>query len=244
MNVLTLFCFSVVCSELFSPDNLSVYLGILFLLSDFLRHAVWDVNHREYFSQTLCHHKMGTCSNWVVFTDQQIHPYSLSLKVKCPFMKGKKLIDSSFHSWFFFFWTVHIWYKVLNYTCYIFSPFSLFHCFSHGARNFTFTSETSPILLLPKSFLSNATKTISRENCGTQTRRTFADGTRGDVQLERFILLLVPISQQLSWNDRWNVTALFVDNNPAVLNICFSWKLKIIPLQVTSYRAPFMQFLP
>ena len=173
MNILTLSCFSIICSELFSPDNLSVYLGILFLLSDFLRHAVWDVDHREYFSPTLCHHKMGTCCNWVVFTDQQFHPYSLFLKVKCPFMKWKKLIDTSFHSWFFFFWTVHIWYKVLSYTCYIFSPSLPFHCFSQVATSCTFTSETSLILLLPKSFLSKATKTISLENCGTQTRRNF-----------------------------------------------------------------------
>ena len=37
---------------------------------------------------------------------------------------------------------------------------------------------------------------ITRENCGTQTRRTFSD-VIWDVHLGRFILLSVPISQQL-----------------------------------------------
>ena len=40
-----------------SPDNLSPYQGTLFLLSNFLTHAVCDVNPGKYFSQTVCHHK-------------------------------------------------------------------------------------------------------------------------------------------------------------------------------------------
>ena len=46
-------------------------------------------------------------------------------------------------------------------------------------------------------FRKNATKKITCENCEKQTKKkTFSDGIK-DVQLGRFILLSVPISQQL-----------------------------------------------
>ena len=43
-------------------------------------------------------------------------------------------------------------------TCYICSPLFHFHYFSQVATNFTFTSETSLILIILKYLLSNAAK--------------------------------------------------------------------------------------
>ena len=59
----------------FRPDNLSPYQGTLFLLSDFLRHTVCDVNPVKKICQTVCHHKRGIFSTWVVFTNKHFHPY-------------------------------------------------------------------------------------------------------------------------------------------------------------------------
>ena len=94
VKVLTLFCLSVLLSTVTSPGNLSPYLGTLFLLSDFLKHAACNVNPRENFSQTVCHHKIGTCSTRVVFIDKHYHPYSWFLKVNSPFWKWKKLLKA------------------------------------------------------------------------------------------------------------------------------------------------------
>ena len=151
----------------------------------------------------------------------------------------------------FLFWSFHIWYKVMSHTCYIFSPFFLFHCFRQVATNFTLTSETSVTLLFLRCLPSNAKKKlivkIVEHKLGA-----FFDGLRRYVQLGHFILLSVPISQQLprltsfyffsflKWplkldcTFRWQVT-WFWKNNPF-------WKLEILLLQVTSYKAPFMQF--
>ena len=81
-------------------------------------------------------------------------------------------------------------------TCYIFSPLFLFHCFSQVATNFMFTSEISLILLLLKHLPSNATKNSLVKIVEHKLEEAFSDGIR-DVQLGRFILLSVPISQQL-----------------------------------------------
>ena len=62
MQVLPFFLFFSHLFRVISPDNLSPYQGTLFLLNDFLRHAVCNVNPREYFLQTVCHHKRETCS--------------------------------------------------------------------------------------------------------------------------------------------------------------------------------------
>ncbi len=44
-------------------------------------------------------------------------------------------------------------------------------------------------------------------------------------------------------NNRWNLSALFVDNCQCFWTINYlSSKLEIILLQVTSYKAPFKQF--
>ena len=94
------------------------------------------------------------------------------------------------------FWTFHIWYKVINNTRYIFSPLFLFHCFSQVATHFTFSTENSLIPLLFKSLPPNATKKSVVKIVEHKLEEGFSDGIR-DVQLGRFILLSVAISQQL-----------------------------------------------
>ena len=81
-------------------------------------------------------------------------------------------------------------------TCYILSPSFLFHCFSQVATNFTFTSENSLILLLLKCLPPNATKKSVVKIVEHKVEEAFSDGIR-NVQLGRFNLLSVPISQQL-----------------------------------------------
>ena len=100
------------------------------------------------------------------------------LNVSSPFLKWKKMIDSSSRCWFFLFWTFHIWYKVMNNTCYIFSPLFLFHCFSQVATNFTFTSETSLILLLLKCLPSNATKKSLVKSVEHKLEEAYSEGIR------------------------------------------------------------------
>ena len=81
--------------------------------------------------------------------------------------------------------------------CHKFSAIFIFQCFSQFPTNFTFTSETSLILLLLKCLPSkrNEKKSLVKivEN---KLKEAFSDGIQ-DVQLGRFILLSVPISQQL-----------------------------------------------
>ena len=73
--------------------------------------------------------------------------------------------------------------KVMSNTCYIFSPLFLFHCSSQVATNLTFTSDTSLMLLLLKCLPSKGTKKLLVKIV--------------EHKLGRFILLSVPISQQL-----------------------------------------------
>ena len=84
----------------------------------------------------------------------------------------------------------------MNNTCYIFSPLFFFHCFSQVATKFTFTAETSLLLLLLKCFWSNAAKKLLVKIVEHKLEEAFSDSVR-DVQLGCFILLSVPISQQL-----------------------------------------------
>ena len=44
--------------------------------------------------------------------------------------------------------------------------------------------------------------------------------------------------------DRWNMTAIFIDNFRWFWTINHCGKLEIIRLQLKSYSAPFMQFSP
>ena len=81
-------------------------------------------------------------------------------------------------------------------TCFTFLPLFVFHCVSQVATNFTFTSETSLILLLLKSLPSNATKNSLVKIVEHKLKKAFSDGIQ-DVQLGRFISLSVAICQQL-----------------------------------------------
>ena len=81
--------------------------------------------------------------------------------------------------------------------CYIFSPLFLFLCFGQVATNFTFTSETSHKLRLLKWLPPNATKKLLVKIVEHKPEEAFSDSIRGHVQLGRFILLSVPIYQQL-----------------------------------------------
>ena len=105
-------------------------------------------------------------------------------------------------------------------TCYLFSTLFLFHCFCQVATNFTFTWETSFILLSLKCLPSNATKNLLLKNVQHKLEEAFFDGR--DVQLGRFLLLNVPISQQLP-----TLTSLYFFsflNWPLKLDCTFRWQ--------------------
>ena len=106
------------------------------------------------------------------------------------------MVGISFYGRYFLLWSSHIWYKVINSTCYTFSPLFFFHWCSQIFTNFTFTSETYVILLLLKCLLSNATKKSLVKIVEHKLEETFSD-VICDVHLRRFILFSVPISQQL-----------------------------------------------
>ena len=143
-----------------------------------------------------------------------------------PFMVG-----ISFYGRYFLLWSFHIWQKVMKSTCFIFSPLFLFHWCSQVVTNCTFTSETYVILLLLKSLPSNATKKSIVKIAEHKLEETFSD-VIWVVHLGRFILLNVPISQQLprltslyffSFLERpLKLTAPFLDNSQVVLII---WSL-------------------
>ena len=84
-------------------------------------------------------------------------------------------------------------------TCCILSPLfvSPVNCFSQFATNFTSTSEISVILQIIKCLPSNAKKKLVVKIVEDKLEEAFFDDIRRDVQLGNFILLNVPISQQL-----------------------------------------------
>ena len=109
----------------------------------------------------------------------------------------------------------------MNSTCYIFSPLFLFHWFSQDVTNFTFTSETYVILLILKCLPSNATKKSLVKNVEHKLEELLSD-IIWDVHLERFILLSVPVSQQLP-----RLTLLYSFNFlnwPVKLDCTFPWQ--------------------
>ena len=247
----TIFFFSHLF-RVFPPNNLSPYQGTLFPLSDFLRYAVCDVNPvNNFFRQTVS--IKGELVPLELFSQTSTFIVIASCYMKSPFLKWKKMIDSSSHGWFFLFWTFLIWYKVLSNTCYIFSPLFLFHCFSQVATNFTFISETFFILLLLKCLPSNARKKSLVKIKEHKLEEAFSDSIR-DVQLGRFIYSVsqflnnfphLPSFPSLVFSiDRWKMTALFVDNSQWFWTLNRSGRLEVILWQVTIYRAPFMQFSP
>ena len=139
-------------------------------------------------------------------------------------------------------------------SCYIFSPYFLFHCFSQVATNFTFTSENYFILLLLKGLPPNPTKKSVVKSVEHKLEEAFSDGIR-HVQLGCFILLSVPVSQQLprftslyffsflTWPV--NYDCIFRRQNSEgfeQLTTLENWKF--FSLQVTNYRAAFMQNSP
>ena len=157
------------------------------------------------------------------------------------------MIDSSPHASSDFFWTFHIWYKVMSNTCYIFSPWFLFLCSSQSATILTFTSETSLLLLLLKCLPSNPTKKLLVKTVEHKLEETFSDSMRRDVQLGHFILLSVLISQQLpkltspyffgllKWLLKLNRTTV-----RWFWTVNHFWNLGIVLLQLTSYKETFL----
>ena len=142
----------------------------------------------------------------------------------------------------------------MNSTCYIFSPLFLFHWCSQDVTTFTFTSKTYVILLLLKCLPSNAAKKTLAKIVEHKLEEIFSD-VIWDVQLGRFILLRVPISQQLP-----RLTSLYFFsflNRPLKLDCTFPWQhsggseqlftpesWKLFPCKKTSYNAPFKHLSP
>ena len=86
---------------------------------------------------------------------------------------------------------------ILSNNCYINLPFFLFHCISHVAANFMFTSKISVILLSLKGFPLNATRKLLVKFEEHKLEEAIFDSIQRDVPLGHFFLLSVPISQQL-----------------------------------------------
>ena len=138
------------------------------------------------------------------------------------------MVCLSTYGWSLLSWSFYIRHKVESNTCYLFSPLFLFLCIIQVATNFTFTSETSIILLLIEHLPSNLTEKILGKIVEDELEEAFSDGIRKYVQWEHFILLSVPLSQQLPRirsllilvfsKYGWNVIALFVDNTQVLLN--------------------------
>ena len=145
------------------------------------------------FKESFC--KVASCCFYMILTDS----YLLYMDNLSFF--GRSYND--FHIWkvFLFLGTLCKFYTILFFSQLftVTSPDNLSPyqgtCFSQVATNFTFTSETS-ILLLLKCLPSNATKKSLLKILEHKLGKAFSDGIR-DVQLGRFILLSVSISQQL-----------------------------------------------
>ena len=81
-------------------------------------------------------------------------------------------------------------------TCYSFSPLFLLDWFSQVVTKFRFTSEIY-VILRTLNFTSNAAKNLRVKNVEHKLEQSLFYSIRGDVQLRHFILLSVPVSQQL-----------------------------------------------
>ena len=131
------------------------------------------------------------------------------------------IVGISFYGRYFFLWFFHIRYRVMNSTCYIFPPLFLFHWCSQVVTNFTFTSDTYVIQLSLKCFPSNATKKSLVKIVEHKLEETFSY-VIWDVHLGRFVLLSVPISQQLPWL-AWLYFFSFL-NRSLKFDCTFSWQ--------------------
>ena len=121
-----------------------------------------------------------------------------------------------------FFRTLHIWYKVISNTCYMFLPIFLFLCFNQLVTSFTFASKTSSILLLLKSLPSNATKKRLVKIVEHKLLEVLPHSIRGDVRLGGLNLFSVPIHQQLP-----KLTSLYFFSFlkwPLKLDCTFPWQ--------------------
>ena len=131
------------------------------------------------------------------------------------------MVGTTFYGRYFFLWSFHIWYKVMNSTCYIFSPLILFHWCSQVVTIFTFTSETYVKLFILKCLPSNAAKKSLVKIVEHKLEKTFSD-VIWDVRLGRFMLLSVPISQQfLRLTSPYCFSFL---NRPLKLDCTFPWQ--------------------
>ena len=224
-----------------SPDNLSPYQGSLFHLNDFLSQSDYLSGVLVYFSQTNCRLVGGV---ELIQLRWQLLRLTWKEWLTAPFMVG-----ISFYGRYFLLWSFHIRYKVMKSTCYFFSPLFLFHWCSQVVTNFTFIPETYVILLLLKCLPSNVTNKSLVKIGEHKLEENFSD-VIWDAHLERFILLSVPISQQLS-----RLTSLYFSQMRVETwlhlslttvrwfwTIDHSWRLEIFALQVTSYKASFTQF--
>ena len=94
----------------------------------------------------------------------------------------------------------------------------------------------------------------TRENCGTQTRRSifwrymrFSFGTLHFTQCPNFSTTSQTHLVLLLWFSQLAVETwlhLSLTTFRGFWTIIHSWKLEVVPLQVASYNAPFMQFSP
>ena len=193
-----------------------------------------DVIFLENFSQTVCHHKKGIYFTWVVFTDKHFYPHNHSLDVYNRLLKRKKMIDSSSYGWSFFEhsisdikWWVTL--ALLQSSCY-----KLYVLFG----NFSYTNMTQ------KSSLKRNKKTTG-EYCGTQISRSIFWQHRSRCSIGTLHFTQSPIfsttsqtlpSLPLQFSEMTIETWLHLCLTTArwFWTINHSWKLKILPLQVTS----------
>ena len=122
VQVLTLLWVSVICSECFFRQFVALsghFAPLMWVPETRCQPMLIPVNN---FSQTVCHHKKGTCSFWVVFRDKHFCPYNYFSNVDSWFSKRKKLPDSSSYGWSVIFWAF-FW--------------ASFHSVSHFLNNFS-----------------------------------------------------------------------------------------------------------
>ena len=142
-------------------------------------------------------------------------------------------VGLSLYLWPSVLWSFRIWYKVTCSACYIVSPLFLLHWFCQVVTKYTFTSETYVILLLFKFLPSNAAKKVTFEKCGTQSiiglfwqhKRRCSTWGPTFYSVSHFLNSFpdFPLfTSLLISNDRWNLTAPFLDNSHVVLN---NWSL-------------------
>ena len=170
VQVLTLFCFSVIVQCIFSRQAVALS---------------GDSVPPDWFSQARCLVMLIPVKNFpgqsvtikgelvqlelFWHTSSSIHLTSF-LNVYSRFLKQRKLIcnsltvGNSLCVWSFFLWSFHIGYKVMSSSCYIFSPLFLFHWFSQVVTIFTSCSETYALLLLLKFLPSNGAKLLIVKN--------------------------------------------------------------------------------